>query len=40
MHDLRKHYVSEILFPLFSNRLLDSSRPEYPDYVQWLGVET
>lgn len=39
MHDLRKHYVSETLFPLFSNRLLDSSRPEYPDYVQWLGVE-
>ncbi|MGH6635179.1 MAG: hypothetical protein ACRED0_03280 [Gammaproteobacteria bacterium] len=38
MHDLRKGYVSESLFPLFSNRLLDRSRPEYPDYVQWLGV--
>lgn len=38
MRDLHKAYVSESLFPLFSNRLLDSSRPEYPDYVQWLGV--
>lgn len=38
MRDLRKHYVSETLFPLFSSRLLDGSRPEYPDYVQWLGV--
>jgi hypothetical protein len=39
MRDLRKCYVSEKLFPLFSNRLLDSSRPEYPNYVQWLGVD-
>ena len=39
MHDLRKHYVSETLFPLFSSRLLDGSRPEYPDYVRWLAVE-
>jgi hypothetical protein len=38
MHGLRKRYVSESLFPLFSNRLLDSSCPEYPDYVQWLGI--
>ena len=39
MHDLHKPYVSKTLFPLFSNRLLDRSRPEYPDYVQWLGVD-
>lgn len=39
MRDLHKRYVSEELFPLFSNRLLDDSRPEYPDYVQWLGVD-
>jgi hypothetical protein len=38
MRDLRKRYVSESLFPLFANRLLNKSRPEYPEYIRWLGV--
>ena len=39
MHDLYQRYVSSELFPLFSNRVLSRSRPEYPDYVRWLAVE-
>lgn len=39
MHDLYQRYVSRELFPLFSNRVLSRSRPEYPDYVRWLAVE-
>ena len=38
MTELDKEYYSEELFPLFSNRLLHSSRPEYPDYLQWLAL--
>ena len=29
MYDLEKVYESETLFPLFANRLLSPSRPEY-----------
>lgn len=39
MRDLHQIYLSRDLFPLFSNRILDRSRPEYPDYVRWLAVE-
>lgn len=39
MRDLHQRYVSHELFPLFSNRVLSRSRPEYPDYVRWLAVE-
>lgn len=39
MIDLHEEYYSEELFPLFSNRLLYASRPEYPDYVKWLAME-
>lgn len=38
MHDKQKNYRSDTLFPLFANRLLDTSRPEYPDYLNWMGV--
>lgn len=31
-------YVSSDLFPLFANRLLRPSRPEYKDFVQWLNI--
>ena len=31
-------YDSRELFPLFSNRLLRPSRPEYQDFVQWLNI--
>lgn len=36
--DLGARYVSEALFPFFSNRLLPRSRPEYAEYVRWLSV--
>ncbi|MBI5762035.1 MAG: DNA-binding protein [Planctomycetes bacterium] len=35
---LEEAYESSDLFPLFSNRLPNSNRPDYSDYVQWLGV--
>ncbi len=39
MRDKQKVYRSDTLFPLFANRLLASSRPEYPDYLNWMGVD-
>ena len=36
--DLHARYVSDELFPLFANRLLPRSRPDYGDYVEWLTV--
>ncbi len=36
--ELHTVYVSEHLFPLFSNRSLPPSRPEYREYLQWLCV--
>ncbi len=38
MKNLYKPYFSIELFPLFANRLLQKSRPEYPAYLQWLNV--
>lgn len=38
MTDLNAEYVSETLFPLFANRVLPKSRPEYGDYLSWLGL--
>ncbi|MBI1422101.1 MAG: hypothetical protein GC149_01460 [Gammaproteobacteria bacterium] len=38
MNDLHAEYVSEALFPLFANRVLPKSRPEYNDYLRWLGL--
>ncbi len=32
------HYSSIELFPLFANRLLRPSRPDYKDFVQWLNI--
>ena len=39
MDDLTKTYLSEELFPLFKNRLLQKSRPEYSQYLDWLNVK-
>ncbi len=36
--ELGTTYRAEHLFPMFSNRLLPSSRPEYRTYLGWLGV--
>ena len=38
MEDLGREYVSEALFPLFKNRVLSAKRPEYPHFIQWLGL--
>lgn len=39
MNDLRETYVSKELFPLFKNRLLSPKRPEYPQFIKWLGLK-
>jgi hypothetical protein len=36
--DREQVYESEALFPLFSNRLLPRSRPDYPEWVEWLSL--
>ncbi len=38
MRDLHVVYESTVLFPLFANRLLSKSRPEYRDFLAWLDV--
>lgn len=37
--DLDGVYESEELFPLFANRLLSKSRPEYEAYLTWSGFD-
>ena len=37
--DLYRSYNSEDLFPLFAQRAMDPRRPDYPRYVQNLGLE-
>lgn len=39
MQNLEEIYESEKLFPLFENRLLPESRPEYHAYLQWGGFD-
>jgi hypothetical protein len=39
MSDLDQVYQSDELFPLFANRLLARSRPEYQAYLSWSGFE-
>jgi len=38
MQDLQKIYQSKELFPIFANRILAKNRPEYQDYMKWLGL--
>ena len=38
MNELQKTYSSTSLFPIFQNRLLAKSRPEYEDYIDWLDI--
>ena len=33
-----RNYKSSEIFPLFSNRLMRPSRPDYKDYIQWLNI--
>ena len=39
MEQLEQVYESDELFPLFANRLLSESRPEYEAYMRWSGFE-
>jgi hypothetical protein len=39
MPDLQAVYESEDLFPLFANRLLATSRPEYEAFLVWGGFD-
>ncbi|MDR3569773.1 MAG: hypothetical protein P4L43_17250 [Syntrophobacteraceae bacterium] len=39
MKRLEEVYESEELFPLFSNRLLTKTRPEYNDFLSWLKMD-
>lgn len=39
MPDLNAAYESDELFPLFANRLLAPSRPEYEAYLTWGGFD-
>ena len=39
MEDLDQVYESDELFPVFANRLLSQSRPEYDDFLRWGGFE-
>ncbi|MGA2067445.1 MAG: HIRAN domain-containing protein [Thermoguttaceae bacterium] len=39
MDDFEQVYESEDLFPVFSNRLLSPSRPEYEAYLHWGGFD-
>lgn len=39
MEDLEQIYESNELFPVFANRLLPKSRPEYEAYLQWSGFD-
>lgn len=38
--DKKSKYFSESLFPIFENRTLPKSRPEYKNYLSWLGIES
>lgn len=40
MNDLYGVYRSEQLFALFLNRLISKSRPEYSDYLRWMGLDS
>ena len=39
MSDLEQVYLSDALFPLFANRLLSKSRPEYHAFLTWGGFD-
>lgn len=39
LEDKNEVYESDTLFPIFLNRLLSKSRPEYEDYLNWLDIE-
>ena len=36
--DFNKVYTSIHLFPVFANRLMSPSRPDYTNFIQWLNI--
>ncbi|MEO8615494.1 MAG: HIRAN domain-containing protein [Luteolibacter sp.] len=40
MEDLNQIYQSDELFPVFKNRLMPESRPEYQAYLRWSGFDS
>ncbi len=39
MNDFKAIYTSDQLFPLFENRLLNQSRPEFRRFMEWLDLD-
>lgn len=39
MQKIDRVYRSDTLFPLFANRIIAASRPEYPKVMRWLGLD-
>lgn len=40
MEDLGTVYASDELFPIFANRLMPKSRPEYEAFLRWSGFDS
>lgn len=38
--ELKRSYLSRTLFPFFSNRVMPTTRPDYPAYAEALGLPT
>jgi hypothetical protein len=39
MNNIYRVYESEELFPIFANRILARSRPEYGQFLHWIGLD-
>ncbi len=39
MNELHREYFSNELFPVFANRILSNSRPNFEEHLEWLGLE-
>lgn len=40
MDDLDGVYTSDVLFPIFDNRILATKRPEFNTFLQWLSLDS
>ena len=40
LSDIYASYESDTLFPVFANRVISRSRPEYTDYLRWIGLDS
>jgi len=40
MEDMNTPYYSEELFPIFANRTMPKSRPEFLEYSEWFGISS